>query len=180
MVYGHTHVPTHVEWEGVWLINPGATASGGLDTRQRYRTAALLYLRDDGVPFTVHVDLDHPEQPFAPWHDWAAGFKAARDTFEASILAPDVAADYVRLRGLVTTLDPAVLSAVRVAVRTVAHRCWAGEQSEITRADLRATLEHAPALPEDVRRQALELLMAPQGDRCTTEGATRPGPTDPV
>ena len=160
VVYGHTHVPTYVEREGVWLINPGATASGGLDTRMRYRTAALLYLRDDGVPFTVHVDLDHPDQPFAPWSDWAAGFKAARDTFEASILAPDVAADYFRLRDLVTTLDPTVLTAVRAAVRTVAHRCWAGEQEAITRADLLASLEQAAGVPDEVRDQALALLKA--------------------
>lgn len=94
VVYGHTHVPTHVEYEGVWLINPGALATGGLDRRIRYRTAALLYLRDDGVPFTVHVDLAQPDRPLAPWSNWAAGFGAAREHFEPSILAPDLAARY--------------------------------------------------------------------------------------
>jgi putative phosphoesterase len=180
VVYGHTHVPTHVEYDGVWLINPGATASGGLDTRMRHHTVALLYLRDDGVPFSVHVDLDHPERPFAPWSDWAAGFKAARDAFEASILAPELAEDYFLLRGLVTTLDRPVLEAVRAAVRTVAYRCWDGHQSEITRAELVAALKQSPTLPEEVRRQALDLLTARQRKGSTTSHSTPQAATDPI
>ena len=158
VVYGHTHVPTLVEVEGVWLINPGGFASGGLDTRMRHSTVALLYLRDDGVPFTVHVDLAQPDCPFAPWNDWAAGFKAARDTFEASILAPELAADYVRLREAVMALDPALMSSLRRAVREAALRCWAGEVETITRGDLRAALERAPDVPALVKARILPLL----------------------
>jgi putative phosphoesterase len=158
VVYGHTHVPTAVEYEGVWLINPGGIASGGLDTRMRYATVALLYLRDDGVPFTVHVDLAEPDKPFAPWSDWAAGFAAARSRFEASILAPGVEDDYVRLRRQVMALDPAIADAARAAVREVALRVWSGEAAAITRDDLLATLGRAAGLPTPARDRLLALL----------------------
>jgi putative phosphoesterase len=160
VVYGHTHVPTNVEYEGVWLINPGGVASGGLDTRMRYATVALLYLRDDGVPFAVHVDLAQPDRPFAPWSDWGAGFKAARERFEASILAPDLAADFPRLRAAVMGLDDAAATAARLAVREAALRCWTGEVETITREDLRATLARATDIPTMVREQLLPLLGA--------------------
>jgi hypothetical protein len=119
---------------------------------------ALLYLRDDGVPFTVHVDLAQPDRPFAPWSDWAAGFKAARDTFEASILAPDLAADYRRLREVVVALDPSLMNRVRLAVRQAALRCWSGEVETITRHDLQAALEDAPDVPAAVKAQVLPIL----------------------
>jgi putative phosphoesterase len=160
VVYGHTHVPTHVQHDGVWLINPGALASGGLHTRMRQRTAALLYLRDDGVPFAVHVDLAAPEQPVAPWSDWGAGFRAAYERFEAPILAPALAAGYAQLRTLAGTLDPGVLETVRAAIYEAARRCWTGEQEIITREDLLAALDRVPALTPEVHQQLRALLAA--------------------
>jgi hypothetical protein len=158
VVYGHTHVPTNVEYDGVWLINPGGIASGGLDTRMRYVTVALLYLRDDGVPFTVHVDLTQPDRPFAPWSDWDAGFKVARNTFEGSILAPDLAADYVRLRETAIALDPAMTAAFRHVVREAALPCWTGEAEMISRADLHAALGRTADLSPELRERVRALL----------------------
>ena len=158
VVYGHSHVPTNVEYDGVWLVNPGALASGGLDTRQRHQTVALLYLRDDGVPFTVHVDLAQPDRPFVLQIDWQAGFRAARDRFEQSILAPDLAADYDRLRRRAASLGPAAFEAARAAVRDVAQRCWSGEQAAIGRQDLLAALERTPDVAAALRQELVAVL----------------------
>jgi putative phosphoesterase len=158
VVYGHTHVPTNVEYEGVWLVNPGALASGGLHTRPRCQTVALLYLRDDGVPFAVHVDLAQPDRPFAFRVDWTAGFRAAHQQFEESILAPDLAAVYERIGALLAPLDPASRDAVRAAVREVAMRVWTGRQPSITRQDVRIALERGQTLPPAVRHDLAELL----------------------
>ena len=45
VVWGHTHIPLAVWHEGIFLVNPGALASGGYVTRQTRRTVALLFLR---------------------------------------------------------------------------------------------------------------------------------------
>jgi hypothetical protein len=59
---------------------------------------------------------------------------------------------------MASSLDPSVLSAVRAAVREVAHGVWSGKQEVITRAELVAALEQAPEVPEEVRWQAVGLL----------------------
>jgi putative phosphoesterase len=161
VVYGHTHIPTSVLHDGVWLINPGAIASAGLDRRQRRQTVALLYLRDDGHPCTVHVDLAQPDRPCHVQIDWAAGFRAAQAQFEESILAPDLRADYAPLRRISRAFDATTTAAIRAAVREVALRCWAGEQETITRADLLDALRRAPGLAPAARAELLSLLESP-------------------
>jgi len=79
VVFGHTHIPMVVEYDGILLVNPGAIASPNPTTRQRIQTIAILSIRDDGAPFVTHVDLAHPDQPFVPHIDWQAGFRAALD-----------------------------------------------------------------------------------------------------
>ena len=66
VVWGHTHIPLAVWHEGIFLVNPGALASGGYVTRQTRRTVALLFLRRDGQPCVTHVDLDDPGGPYRP------------------------------------------------------------------------------------------------------------------
>ena len=66
VVWGHTHIPLAVWHEGIFLVNPGALASGGYVTRQTRRTVALLFLRRDGQPCVTHVDLDDPGGRIAP------------------------------------------------------------------------------------------------------------------
>jgi putative phosphoesterase len=88
MVFGHLHIPFARRFEDVWLINPGAIASGSAFTRQTRQTVALLYWRDDGQPFVVHVDLAEPHHPYEPVSNWEAGFRAAANRYSESIITP--------------------------------------------------------------------------------------------
>jgi uncharacterized protein len=159
VVYGHTHIPTDVERDGVRLINPGALASGNHATRQLLKTVALLYLRDDGEPFTVHVDLAQPDRRCVFEIDWAAGFRAAfEDRTQRSILAPDVRDAYARQLPIIRAADPASFDALRDAFLASAHRCWSGEQDVLTRDDLLAVIDAAEGVAPAVRKQLLDAL----------------------
>ena len=83
VVFGHTHVPLVVEHDGILLVNPGALAAPNPTTRQRIQSVAVLYIRDDDVPFVMHIDLARPDRPFTPRIDWSAGFRAAHAQFTA-------------------------------------------------------------------------------------------------
>jgi putative phosphoesterase len=50
MVLGHSHVPMVKQFDGVWLVNPGAIASGGWGSRQLVQTVARLTLEREGDP----------------------------------------------------------------------------------------------------------------------------------
>ncbi len=83
VVFGHIHIPLTDEQGGILLINPGAIAAPNPTVRQRIQTVAILFIRDDGAPFVTHVNLAHPDRPFAPHIDWQAGFRAAHEHFTA-------------------------------------------------------------------------------------------------
>ncbi|MCA1670616.1 MAG: metallophosphatase family protein [Thermomicrobia bacterium] len=85
VVFGHTHIPMIVAREGILLVNPGAIAAPNPTTQQRIQTVAIIFIRDDGALFVTHVNLAHPDQPFAPRIDWQAGFRAAHARFTAPI-----------------------------------------------------------------------------------------------
>jgi putative phosphoesterase len=149
VVFGHTHVPMVCQVDGVLLVNPGAIASGSHTSRQKRCTVALLFIRTDGPPLVIHVDLAQPDQPCVPQIDWQAGFAAALGQFSESILAPDLEPAHQRLYAIARQAwEPSI-----GAIRRVAMRCWAGTQPCITRADLLAELEATPDLPPQVRAE---------------------------
>ncbi len=160
VVYGHTHIPTDVAHQGVRLINPGALASGNFTTRQFRKTVALLYLRDDGTPFTVHVDLAQPDRAWTPRIDWAAGFRAAIAQTQESIMAPGVGDPWSSLRTTARALGPDVFEIVRDALMAVCHRCWSGEQQHVTVDDLAGGIEGEPGLSTEARARLLAALRA--------------------
>jgi putative phosphoesterase len=49
VVMGHLHVPFCIRHAGIWIINPGAIASGNYQTRQVVQSVALLFLLVDGT-----------------------------------------------------------------------------------------------------------------------------------
>lgn len=136
-VLGHWHIPFFHQYNGVWLINPGAIASGNPWMRQSIQTVAFLFIRDDGRPFVTHVDLAHPERPYAADVDWAAGIQAAFVRYHASILSPELQA----MMPLMTDIARGASVALRQTYMRLAHRCWAGEMEMITAADLLAAVE---------------------------------------
>jgi uncharacterized protein len=151
VVFGHTHVPMARWYDRMLLANPGAIASPNYVTRQTLVSVALLFVRDDGVPFVAHVDLAAPDRVFEPQVDWEAGFRAALDQCSESILVPELVDGWSQLEKRIWRLLPALAWPVlRDAQRRAAQRCWSGERALITHADLLAELR-AAELPADVR-----------------------------
>jgi hypothetical protein len=164
VVSGHTHIPIAHEHRGVLLVNPGAIASGGLTTRQTRRTVAILFVRDDGALSPVHVDLAAPERPYAAMVDWAAGFRAAHVRYEQSILAPDLAARWGRLRRVALALPEEESRLVVAALSRCAHRCWSGEWGVLTVETLVVELAQQAALPVALREQLVAALGGSPGE----------------
>lgn len=155
VVFGHWHIPFVYQQDGITVINPGALASGNAYTRQLRQTVALLFLRDDGLPFVSHVDLAAPERIYLPTPEWSASFQAAAAPYTASILAPELESNLAYLRTAFTNLgfEQAMIPWLRVA-----HRCWAGAQSVITLADLRQAVQDEPDLFPSQKTQYLAVL----------------------
>jgi uncharacterized protein len=152
--FGHWHIPLVYRYEEVTLINAGGIASGNEVTAQTIQTVALLFIRDDKRPFVTHVDLAHPDQPFVHPLDWDAGFTAVMQPFSRSILAPDLLPFVEKLRQQ-HAQQPDL---IRTFFLPLAHRCWSGEQSHITRADVLTHLDQATGLPATVKEE-LKMLM---------------------
>ena len=147
VVFGHTHIPLTRDEGGVLLLNPGALAAASGATRQRRRTVALLYVRDDGAVAPVHLDLDDLARPYAPRIAWAAGFRAAHRRYNPSILAPELAADFAHLQAQPWWHLPDEGRPLWAAWYRAAQRCWAGELPRLTRADVLAEVRDDAAIP---------------------------------
>lgn len=146
-ISGHLHIPFAVEVDGVWLINPGAIASGSPTTRQKVQSVALLYLRDDGRPFVVHVDVTHEPTVLDVTVDWGAGFIAAHSRYLASILTPDMMPILEAFRLSQFAEDPRTREMITALGRPV----WAGNKERISREDLRVALQETQGFSAEER-----------------------------
>ena len=155
VVFGHWHIPFVYQTDDVMVINPGALASGNAYTRQLRQTVALLFLRDDGVPFVSHIDLAAPECIYTPATDWSASFSAAAAPYTASILTPELDAnlDYLRTQFASLGFEQAMVPWLRVA-----HRCWSGSQAVMSLADLRQEVQRDPELSPSFQAQYTAIL----------------------
>lgn len=153
-VLGHLHVPFIVQHDGVWLVNPGAIASGSAFTRQTRQTVARLYLRDDGRPLVVHVDLAQPEQPHAPVIDWPAGFMAAAAQYSADIAHPRLRPVIAALRRSRWRTDKRLYNALARA----GMPCWLGQKTEMTVEDAVESIEVDSAFGESERSELVLLI----------------------
>jgi uncharacterized protein len=148
VIFGHTHVPMAL-WHGqVLLVNPGAIAAPNYVTRQRLQSVALLFMRDDGVPAVVHLELAETAHPFIPQIDWQAGFAAAHGRVTESLMTPDLVAVWKELDRIGRSLDESVRAKLRAGMRRILERCWSDEQQQISRADVLAEAQ-AAELPAD-------------------------------
>jgi hypothetical protein len=138
VVFGHWHIPLVYQQDGITVINPGAIASGNFFTRQMCQTVALLFIRDDGMPFVVHVDLAAPDQPHTAWCNWEAGFRAAMEQYNASILSPELKIIWPRLH---QEIYPLASEPFIAALGRVGHRCWSDGQAFFTIPELWEELE---------------------------------------
>lgn len=133
VIYGHTHIPMVKQYDGVWLVNPGAIASAGLGVRQTLRTIARLDFAGDGSPLVEHLNVDQPGHQEFPVVDWDAGFKVALNQVSESLLEPDLANRVQWLREEVYPLAP---SAVVAALLPLAQECWNRQRDTIAVADV--------------------------------------------
>lgn len=154
LIYGHTHVPMALEYDGVWLINPGAIASGGHGQRQKVQSVAKLRLSMDAPLSIEHIHLKNPDEVYVPPFDLNDGFIANFRKFSESILAPDLEAHWDWLFKNVYPLAPEPLLEV---VASLAFACWEDGKAEITLAELMETALHTPILPETVRAKLREV-----------------------
>lgn len=155
-VFGHWHIPLVAVLDGVTVINPGAIASGNPFTRQLVQSVAILEMADENCHVT-HYNLAASERPYILPTDIYATFPANAQHYEATLLAPDLdALPHARLWDIIH-LDAERLHA---AVLRVAHRCWAGEQSHITRAHLLAEVQQDPTIADDIKNQVTQRLEA--------------------
>lgn len=155
VIFGHWHIPFTHQHEEILVINPGAVASGNVASRQLVQTVALLFIRDDGVPFVNHIDLAAPDRIYLSPVDLAAGFKAALDQFSASILSPELEA---RSGFLIKQLQRLGTEYTLPPIQRVAHRVWAGQQERITLTDWLAEVRGDPELSA-VRKVEYEKIL---------------------
>ena len=155
-VFGHWHIPLVAVLDGVTIINPGALASGNLFTRQLVQSVAVLEL-DHECCHISHYNLADPERPYMPPTDTCADFPANAVHYQATILFPDLDLLPQSLLWDIIHLDRERLYA---AVLRVAHRCWAGELSHITRAHFLAEVQQDPTIADDIKAQVAQKLEA--------------------
>ena len=154
VIFGHAHIPLVYQHDGVLLINSGALASGGLFTRQKRQTVALLFIRDDGMPLVVHVDLATPDRVYVPDVDLEAEFNVALDASQETIVEPDLLPDTARLSKQ-TYSD---ISAIKEAILPLCHPCWAREKRYVTRAELLDAVERGAGIAPDDREKMIAIL----------------------
>ncbi len=154
MVFGHLHIPFVRHFDGIWLINPGAIASGNFITRQTRQTIALLYLRDDGLPFVTHVDLGQPDRPYQATVDWPAGFAAAGDRYSATIIDQSVAGVMAAMRDTPYYSDARSIG----CFSRLSMKRWLGDARLITVEELRAAYAAETAFTDSERIELLALI----------------------
>jgi hypothetical protein len=101
-----------------------------------------------------HFDLDAPDRPFVLPIDYTQPFTDALTCCSPSILAPDLAACWDQ----VLTFHETAPEVFQTAILRIAHRCWAGQQTSITRAELCYELQQAESLPEPAHAVLATLL----------------------
>ena len=136
------------------MINPGAIASGSWRARQTRQTIALLYLRDDGRPFVVHVDLAQPNRPYDATVDWDAGFSAALARYSESIAEPAVG-DFVHALSKTAYIDDRRVWAL---MSRLGMPHWMGKTGSITIDEVRQAIYGDAAFSHDERQELSRLI----------------------
>lgn len=153
LVYGHTHIPWTVQFDGVWLINPGAIAAGAHTMRQRVQTVARLTLNAAGAPHITYLDLSDLSQPYHPAVDVYAGFTAAIN--QELIATPDFEA---HRRWFFEEIYPIAPEPLLDALRRVMYRCLDGDVPLMTIPLVVTEILADPAIPADAKTQVIARL----------------------
>lgn len=136
VVFGHSHVPMSVTFDGVLLINPGAIASGNHFTRQILQTVAVLHL--EGEPVVEFFTLDG--QSYQPTVDIDAGFAAANLGFVCEMILDPA----LELEAIYQMLGNGLFTRAIDALRRTLYPIWEGEKELLSAEDLVAALRGMP------------------------------------
>ncbi len=145
IIYGHTHVPWSIQVDGVWVINPGAIASGGHFMRQTVQTVARLKLTNGQPPDITYIDLADLSI-YSPTVDVNAGFTAANTN--KPIATPEL---LTHSRWLFHDVLPLAPQPILDAVRRVMFRCLDGELAQIASPDLLTEILESPDIPDEAK-----------------------------
>lgn len=155
MVFGHLHIPFICRHEDLWLINPGAIASGNFLTRQTQQTVAVLFLCDGGMPFVTFVDLARPDRSYAADVEWDAGFNAAAGRYSAGIADPAVVRATAAMRDTPFFHDPRIIA----CISRLGMLRWRGETTDlISTAELQTAIVAATDFTVAEQSKLLELI----------------------
>jgi len=147
IVFGHTHIPMNLTYDGVQLVNPGAIASGNPWTRQTLQSAARITLQSGVEPHIEHFDLSQPRTPFTPFFAMEAGFSGVAAHYSEPIVAPDFMRETHWLWEEVFSLAREPLEAT---LHAICHEVWAGERDILRPADLVERLQARDDIPAQV------------------------------
>lgn len=147
IVFGHTHIPMLLQYDGVLLVNPGAIASGNPWTQQTLQSVARMTLHSGAEPIIEHYNLAHPASPFTPVFEMAAGFSGMAARYSQPIVQPEFLRETHWLWEEVFSLAREPLEA---ALHEVCHEVWAGERDELRAVDLVERMRTRPDIPPEV------------------------------
>lgn len=152
VIYGHTHIPMILQHDGVWLVNPGAIASGGVPVRQTIQSVAKLILRPDEAPIVEHLDLSEYRKVFTPHVDLEAGFAVARARYHESVLAPELEA---QIGWIIKEVYPLAPEPVLAIFTQLMRKRWTGELPPLTLDELMTAVK-SDQLPQIIIKKLSE------------------------
>lgn len=156
VVFGHTHVPTTYRYKDVWLVNPGALASGSIFTRQTMQTVAVLFIYEDSTISVTHVDLNLPNEAHVPNIDFKSSFKSAPNDYEDLIVEQSL----IDVVGELKKQSYNDIEALRDALLPLSHLCWAGEKEYITKAEMLEVVEGDANIAPMDKEKVMAILSA--------------------
>ena len=125
-IFGHTHIPMDLHYQGIHLINPGAIASGNPWTKQVIQTVAVLTLEANQAPQLQHIELATGET-HTPFFD-ARGFSETFINYCAPIFESDC---MPHCQFIWNEIRPIDLPHTRDVFMTLCHEVWSGERMMI-------------------------------------------------
>jgi hypothetical protein len=154
VVFGHTHIPMTTQFDGVWLVNPGAISSPNFLSRQLIQSVARMTLRENQPPQIDYINLNQPDVRFTPSVDLDAGFVAALNQVSEPTIDAELSA---QLGWIQRELFPAAPDFVISLIQPLARACWLDGKSTVSVKDVMDAFnarDDAPHVIRDKLRQS--------------------------
>jgi putative phosphoesterase len=133
-IFGHTHIPMDLEYDGIRLINPGAIASGNFWTKQTIQTVAILRLEKGKSLDLEFIDLATGDR-HEPFYD-PAGFLESFAPYNEMIYEDA----FLPQRDWLWWTLGEVRHDVRRAIHKLSFEVWDGKKDCVTMDELAAAL----------------------------------------